>query len=552
MLGSASVGVISYDARILTDQLKRDSKDADAIAKRTGDSIADHTEHGTSKASAALKRFGQILFSVLAVREIIHFGEATVKAFSESQDAIAQTEAVLKSTNQVAGVTAKVVTDLATSLQKQTKYSDESIRSAENMLLTFTNIGKDVFPDTTRAVLDMSTAMGQDLQSTSIQVGKALQDPVLGATALQRVGVRLTESQKDLIQQMVGVGDTAGAQKVILQELQREFGGSAEAAGGTFSGSLAKLKNSFNDVQEAIGGALVKGFTPLAQKMSDFVASDKFQLWLKNLTAWMEVNLPKAANYVTNTLLPALKNAFDIIWPVVQNLIKWAGDLFVFLTNNEPILWAVVGVFGAIKTAMLLEGALSTFKSVIGGATTAYQGLSALVSTPMVMPAIAIAAALAAIWEVYNAGKALQKELSAMNDSINSFGDSRADFIASLGKAKREGRITQAEYDRRLKAYNAGLPGNAMGTNFWRGGPTWVGEQGPEIVNLPRGAQIIPNHEIDSAMTSNQSNVTVSVNMSGIMSRSRTDERDIARSLIQRVNEELRAKHLSPIGEGAI
>ena len=42
----------------------------------------------------------------------------------------------------------------------------------------------------------------------------------------------------------------------------------------------------------------------------------------------------------------------------------------------------------------------------------------------------------------------------------------------------------------------AGIPGNAAGTNNWKGGPTWVGERGPEIVNLPRGAQVIPNHDI--------------------------------------------------------
>ncbi|ESQ83257.1 hypothetical protein AEAC466_13475 [Asticcacaulis sp. AC466] len=44
-----------------------------------------------------------------------------------------------------------------------------------------------------------------------------------------------------------------------------------------------------------------------------------------------------------------------------------------------------------------------------------------------------------------------------------------------------------------------GLGKNAMGTDNWRGGPTWVGERGPEIVNLPRGAQVIPNHRIGAA-----------------------------------------------------
>lgn len=37
---------------------------------------------------------------------------------------------------------------------------------------------------------------------------------------------------------------------------------------------------------------------------------------------------------------------------------------------------------------------------------------------------------------------------------------------------------------------------NALGTDNWRGGLSWVGEKGPELVNLPRGAQVIPNNKI--------------------------------------------------------
>ncbi|HSY92344.1 MAG TPA: hypothetical protein VK812_13285 [Candidatus Binatus sp.] len=40
----------------------------------------------------------------------------------------------------------------------------------------------------------------------------------------------------------------------------------------------------------------------------------------------------------------------------------------------------------------------------------------------------------------------------------------------------------------------AAAAGNAMGTDDWAGGPSWVGEQGPELINLPRGSQVIPNN----------------------------------------------------------
>jgi len=40
------------------------------------------------------------------------------------------------------------------------------------------------------------------------------------------------------------------------------------------------------------------------------------------------------------------------------------------------------------------------------------------------------------------------------------------------------------------------FPAFANGTNFAPGGMAWVGERGPELVNLPRGSQVIPNHEL--------------------------------------------------------
>ncbi|MDP2358020.1 MAG: hypothetical protein Q8M31_18415 [Beijerinckiaceae bacterium] len=42
-----------------------------------------------------------------------------------------------------------------------------------------------------------------------------------------------------------------------------------------------------------------------------------------------------------------------------------------------------------------------------------------------------------------------------------------------------------------------GIGGNANGTNNWRGGLTWVGERGKELVNLPKGSQVIPNRSAE-------------------------------------------------------
>lgn len=197
------------------------------------------------------------------------FGANAVNSAGESQIALAQLEAVLASTGGAAGLTSDQLVGMADGLQTQTRYSDESVMSAENLLLTFTNLHSDVFPDVLQSVLDVSTAMGQDLSTSSIQLGKALNNPAEGLTALTRIGVTFDEGQRAMIESMMAAGDTAGAQKIILQELQREFGGSAVAAGETFPGKMDILKNKFDEVNEKIGYSLINVLDPLTTTLGD-------------------------------------------------------------------------------------------------------------------------------------------------------------------------------------------------------------------------------------------------------------------------------------------
>jgi phage-related minor tail protein len=139
-----------------------------------------------------------------------------------------QLEQVIKSTGEAAGVSAQQAKDLAGSLSLVTNFGDDAIESGESLLLTFTGIGKDVFPRATETMLDMSQALGQDMKSSAVQLGKALNDPINGMTALSRVGVSFTDQQKEMITTMQEAGDVAGAQGVILDELSKEFGGSAK------------------------------------------------------------------------------------------------------------------------------------------------------------------------------------------------------------------------------------------------------------------------------------------------------------------------------------
>lgn len=203
-----------------------------------------------------------------------------IQAAEESRRVMAQTDAVLKSTGGAAGVTSKQVVDLAQSLSTMTDYDDEAIQSAENLLLTFTNIKDKVFPQATVAVLDMSAALGQDLKSSAIQLGKALNDPINGMVALRRVGVSFNEQQKDQIKLLQESGKTLEAQKIILSELQKEFGGVAQAVA-----SPSKiLGNAFHNLYEALGNKLLPSLNEFSReiakvinKITEFVSSgDQF------------------------------------------------------------------------------------------------------------------------------------------------------------------------------------------------------------------------------------------------------------------------------------
>jgi hypothetical protein len=220
----------------------------------------------TGQASGIAKSVGGIFAAVGAAR----FLKGAIAEAENAARVGRLTEAVIKSTGGAAGVSAKQVDALAASLSKVAGVDDELIQSGENVLLTFTSIrnqvgaGNDVFNRATATALDMSVALGTDLQGSVIQLGKALNDPVQGMTALSRVGVSFTAQQKEQVKALQESGDLLGAQKVILGEVNREFGGAA-AAGAT---ATAKLGVSVGNLKESLGTLLLPAVNAAAGGLS--------------------------------------------------------------------------------------------------------------------------------------------------------------------------------------------------------------------------------------------------------------------------------------------
>jgi hypothetical protein len=180
-------------------------------------------------------------------------------AAAESAKIGRESERVIKTTGASAWTSADQVGRLAGSISELSGADDELVQSGANLLLTFTNVqnkageGNRIFDRGTQAALDMSAALGTEMSGAAMLVGKALNDPIKGMTALTRSGVSFTQQQKDQVRALVETGDVLGAQRIILDELEKEFAGAAAAA----ATPADRLRVKIGNLQEDIGGKLI-------------------------------------------------------------------------------------------------------------------------------------------------------------------------------------------------------------------------------------------------------------------------------------------------------
>lgn len=190
---------------------------------------------------------------------------AGIQSLVELEEANAQTAAAIKSTGGAAGLTLEDIRKLSEALEDQTTIDDKLIQSGANILLTFRKVSKDAFAPALEVAMDLSTRLGTDLNSAVLQVGKALEDPVRGVTALRRAGVQLNDEQIEHIKTLVEQNDLYGAQQVLLDELKTQVGGSARALAEGAGGAQRRWEDAVEGMQQS----LAVGFLPLIEDISE-------------------------------------------------------------------------------------------------------------------------------------------------------------------------------------------------------------------------------------------------------------------------------------------
>lgn len=344
-------------AKILVEVVG-DSRSVERMFQRLGR----QSETGFQKVARNARVASFAIGGGLAVAAKVGFDE-----LQESQQVSAQTAAALESTGKAANVTQKQIEALAKATSEKTGIDDEAIQASENMLLTFTKIrnelgkGNKIFDRATEAVNDLATRMNrgaipsaEQLSTAAIRVGKALNDPIRGVTALRRVGVQFTQAQEDQIEALVKTGKTLDAQKIILAELNREFGGSAEAAGKTLPGQLAKARNAFQEMSGELAEALLPALTSFAQNIAK---ASKFLSEHRTLTKALVVAVAALAVVLgTVSVATRVAAAATVTWTAATKVATAAQWLLNVALTANPIGVVVVAV------AALTAGIIVAYK----------------------------------------------------------------------------------------------------------------------------------------------------------------------------------------------
>lgn len=293
----------------LNDLLTGKVKDADHAINKMEGSL--HSAGGAAK-HFGMELIGAIGIGVLAFKGF-EFIEQGVHGMHELEQAAAQVKAGLASTGEAAGLTFEQLEDQAKSLANALPYSRSQIMDMQAQLLTFPSIVKETFGQASSAVLDMAARTHRGTNEIAIMVGKALQDPTKGVTALRRVGVNFNAEQTAIIKKLAETGHAAQAQAMILKELNLEFAGSAKAAAN--ADPLFRYNKIMASIKLEVGEVAIKFLhflTPALEAVANaFKAGIEWMKEHKDLIEAIAIGVGVAA-------------AAFIVYEVAINAVTWA------------------------------------------------------------------------------------------------------------------------------------------------------------------------------------------------------------------------------------
>lgn len=442
----------------------------------------DKFDSAIGRIGTSVKKFAQasaVAFAAVTAGAVA-FGVVSVKAYAEAEAAGKKLRHavinVTKATEEELAATEK----LADELERKGVLDGDNIKTGIAQLSTF-GLSNKAVQALSGSLADLAVnqygvkATGDDLTDTANMIAKALNGQF---GVLEKSGIRFTEAQKSIIL----YGNEMEKVKAINEGFAQNLKYTNEVAMTTFEGKMARLSVQFDNFKESVGLALVNALSPFVEKLSAWAASEKGQAVIQGIATAVGNLAEKMSIWASTVAIPWVQQH----WPGIKNGIKGAYDVFKFFVD-------------------FIKGAASGLGMIF---SPLIEGIKVVVS--------AVRGAIGWLNEMFNSAK---KTFKTIMDGITG--------------VKNQGT---PGWGNTVDSLLSNIPKFATGTRSAPGGMSWVGERGPELVNLPRGSQVIPNSE--SMKMAGQSSST-STNIYGNISIGDTNTADYFLSRLTRDQEVL-------------
>lgn len=440
-----------------------------------------------------------------------------------------------------------------------------------NSLADSMSVAAPIFKTSGQDVEDAALAMGvmanagtdASVAANALKTGIArLASPAKsGAAWMERLGINAFDSHGNLKEMTDLQKELSGAFSTLTSE-EKEAAAAAIFGKNQMAPWLSLIQTAPSDVED-LAEKLKK--TGTAAEMSDAMMSG-FGGSLEKIKSSVDVLVTtigeKLAPYISLAAdkIQALLDKFNSLSPEQQDLIVKIGLIAAAIGPVLMIAGKVIAVIGIIipKITFII--------GLIGKVISVLKIIIMVVSVITGLPAIAVVAIVAAvaivialiikfrkqIWQgiqfVWNklkdiAGKIKNKIIEVIDwargkvedikEKLGEIKDNVVEKFTEIGEGIKSALLAPFEWiSGKIEAFKEGVgsivdkvkdtagavkdkvTGNATGTAYWRGGQTMVGENGPEMVELPAGSKVYP-HTKTQNMTKSAPVINISLNIQG-------------------------------------
>lgn len=251
------------------DKIKTSIQDVQKATNSSGKSFARMAD-SIGQFGTKLKSFGSTVSTHVSL-PIAAMGVAMIRLADIQAQAEAKLITGLDNYLGAAKFTFDSLLKMAGDLQNKSLFGDEEIIAKVTVpLLRFQEIGEDQFVRAQQAIIDIAAGTGRGLQAIGIQVARALNEPLRALTTLERLGIDFNIANlKETLEKLTESGRHLDAQTVVLDVIQKQFKGSAEALTKIGSGPLKQLWMRLGDISEKIGDEILEILGPFIEKLKE-------------------------------------------------------------------------------------------------------------------------------------------------------------------------------------------------------------------------------------------------------------------------------------------